>query len=113
MKRISYGVLALSIMTAISLPGQTFTTVHNFNSPKGSEPYAGLVQGIDGNLYGTTSYRGDHCDPLGCGTIFKITPAGAFTTLYDFCPVQGCADGKRPIMAMSMVVGHFRLSTDT
>src|SRR5215470_4915297 len=36
-----------------------------------------LVQGPDGNFYGTTAHGG----PLGSGTIFRVTPAGVLTTL--------------------------------
>jgi uncharacterized repeat protein (TIGR03803 family) len=43
-------------------------------------PFAGLVQGTDGNFYGTTQYGGFSS----YGTIYKITPAGALTTLHNF-----------------------------
>lgn len=45
----------------------------------GAEPSA-LIQGTDGNFYGTTSYGGTN----GAGTIFKITPEGGETVLYSF-----------------------------
>jgi uncharacterized repeat protein (TIGR03803 family) len=35
-----------------------------------------------------------------CGTIFKITPAGALTTLYSFCAETNCADGAFPFGAL-------------
>lgn len=63
------------------------TTLHNFEYSDGFSPLAALVQGIDGNFYGTTYFGGDitHCDPpFGCGTVFKITPDGTFTTLHIF-----------------------------
>src|SRR4051812_49635150 len=38
---------------------------------------APLVQGPDGNFYGTTANGG----PRGSGTVFRVTPAGVLTTL--------------------------------
>ena len=46
--------------------------------------------GLDGS--GRT---GIQC-PLGCGTVFKITPAGTLTTLYSFCSQTNCTDGSYP-----------------
>jgi uncharacterized repeat protein (TIGR03803 family) len=43
-------------------------------------PEAPLLQGKDGNLYGTTSQGG----PAGHGTIFRITPDGTFSVLHPF-----------------------------
>src|SRR5208282_1174964 len=77
-------------------PGGTLTTLYNFCSQSGStdgdEPFAGLVQGTDGNFYGTTVSGGAN----GLGTIFKLTPSGALTTLYSFCSQSGCSDGENP-----------------
>jgi uncharacterized repeat protein (TIGR03803 family) len=65
----------------------------------GASPYAGLIQGTDGNFYGTAR-QGNYSQYLdcfgGCGTVFKITPGGKFTTLYDFCSQPGCTDGGSP-----------------
>jgi uncharacterized repeat protein (TIGR03803 family) len=57
------------------------TNLHSFNSSDGSEPEADLIQGTDGNFYGTT-YNGG--GPGGYGTAYKITSAGVFTTLHFF-----------------------------
>jgi uncharacterized repeat protein (TIGR03803 family) len=69
------------------------TTIYNFcsqtNCADGDEPLVGLVQGADGNFYGTTSVRGVN----DAGTIFKITASGTLTTIYSFCPENNCADG--------------------
>jgi uncharacterized repeat protein (TIGR03803 family) len=47
-------------------------------------------------LYGTTFFDGVN----GAGTVFKITPSGALTTLYNFCsqvsPQGYCTDGASP-----------------
>ncbi|HVU47258.1 MAG TPA: choice-of-anchor tandem repeat GloVer-containing protein [Terracidiphilus sp.] len=47
-----------------------------------------FLLGDDGNFYGTTILGGDtasaNCAPIGCGTIFQMTPGGAFTVLHNF-----------------------------
>ena len=55
----------------------------------GSNPYAGLVQGSDGNFYGTTYYGGTY----GAGTVFRISSSGSYTNLYSFV---GYPDGSNP-----------------
>jgi uncharacterized repeat protein (TIGR03803 family) len=62
-------------------PEGTLTTLHAFDGTDGSTPYGGLVLGPDGDLYGTTETG---TGTSSWGTIFKITPSGAFTTLYVF-----------------------------
>jgi uncharacterized repeat protein (TIGR03803 family) len=72
---------------AIGSPAQTFTSLVSFNGTDGAFPGIGsLVQGLDGNLYGTVENGGssDCSIYLGCGTVFKITPDGTLTTLYSF-----------------------------
>ncbi len=49
----------------------------------------GLVQAMNGDLYGTTSEGGVAWDG---GTIFKITPGGTLTTLHSFCSQSGCTE---------------------
>ena len=79
-------------------PAGTLTTLYSFCSlagcPDSSQPYAGLIQGSDGNFYGTTVGRG--AEATDQGSVFKITPAGTLTTLYSFCSQAGCADGAQP-----------------
>ncbi len=59
----------------------TFTRLYSFTSGSdGFNPQAALVQATDGNLYGTTSEGGAN----GTGTVFRLTTAGALTTLYSF-----------------------------
>jgi uncharacterized protein (TIGR03437 family) len=86
-------VAVLLCATAIALPAQTFTTLASFVGVYGSGPHAPLVQGTDGNLYGTTFADGAY----GEGTVFKVTPAGILTTLYSFCVnYPTCSDGAQP-----------------
>jgi len=78
-------------------PSGTLTTLHNFCSqsgcPDGSLPSGGLVQASDGNFYGTTALGGT----FNHGTLFKITPSGTLTTLYNFfCSESDCTDGVGP-----------------
>lgn len=79
-------------------PAGHFQTLHSFEEWTGSGHTAGngisggLVKGVDGNFYGTTIYGGAY----GGGTIFRITPAGAYTTMHSFNPVTadlGCNCG--------------------
>jgi uncharacterized repeat protein (TIGR03803 family) len=86
--------LALVPSAAIGSPAQTFTTLVSFNKSNGADPYLGhLVQGLDGNFYGTTSKGGTDSS----GTVFKITPSGTLTTLYSFCAQTNCTDGAGPL----------------
>jgi uncharacterized repeat protein (TIGR03803 family) len=83
-------------------PAGHLTTLHSFNSTDGSEPSA-LIRASDGNFYGTTaSGGGTNCSrgSNACGTVFKITPAGALTTLYAFCARANCTDGFNPAAAL-------------
>jgi uncharacterized repeat protein (TIGR03803 family) len=66
---------------AITTSG-TLATIHNFNhqSPiDGAQPYGGLIQARDGNLYGTTNRGGPH----NVGVVFRITTSGTMKTLHD------------------------------
>jgi uncharacterized repeat protein (TIGR03803 family) len=71
--------------------GGTETVLHAFpkTGTDGQIPYAGLIQGSDGNFYGTTYFGGSN----GFGTVFKVTPGGTETVLYSFA---GGSDGEHP-----------------
>jgi uncharacterized repeat protein (TIGR03803 family) len=79
-------------------PAGVLTTLYEFcpvlqtDCDTGSYPAGGLVQGSDGNFYGTTYYGG----PSGFGTVFQVSPAGAFTTLHTFLET----DGANPIAGL-------------
>jgi uncharacterized repeat protein (TIGR03803 family) len=94
-------------------PGGTLTTLHSFCSQSGCTdgqyPEAGLVQGTDGNFYGTTDEGGAN----NSGTVFRITPGGTLTTLYTFCSQSGCADGGFPVGALVQATdGNFYGTTE-
>ncbi|HEV2381125.1 MAG TPA: choice-of-anchor tandem repeat GloVer-containing protein [Terriglobia bacterium] len=90
------------LAAAIAAPAQTlFSTLHSFNYlVDGWQPAAGLIQGIDGNLYGTVQYGGITQG----GSIFKTTPAGLLTTIYTFCLQTNCPDGSSPQGGLVQVV---------
>jgi uncharacterized repeat protein (TIGR03803 family) len=107
--------LALLVVAAVIVPlaaqAQTFTTLSNLQGSNGANPLFGaLVQGTDGNLYGTTSAGGSHAQ----GTVFKITPAGSLTTLYNFCGQSNCSDGSAPYAGLILATdGNFYGTTLT
>jgi uncharacterized repeat protein (TIGR03803 family) len=71
-------------------PAGVETVLHSFaGGSDGWSPQAGLIQGADGNFYGTTLIGGTNGD----GTVFKITPAGVETVLHSFA---GGSDGQNP-----------------
>lgn len=72
-------------------PGGALTTLHAFEEQDGFESDAALFQATDGNFYGTSKYGGDlSCyPPLGCGTVFQITPDGVYTVLHVFEDFDG------------------------
>jgi uncharacterized repeat protein (TIGR03803 family) len=92
----------------------TATSIYDFcpqtNCPDGSFPYAGVVQAVDGNFYGTTAAGG----AANLGTVFKVTPGGALTTLYSFCVQAECLDGSGPVAGLIQATdGNFYGTTLT
>jgi uncharacterized repeat protein (TIGR03803 family) len=97
---ISLLLQAQSIPPATTLDGTTagvlapgihvFKTLANFTGQNGSTPLSvALVQGTDGNFYGTTEDGGAH----GFGSVFKVTPGGTLTILHSF---SNTPDGAYP-----------------
>jgi uncharacterized repeat protein (TIGR03803 family) len=75
------GTLWLAITPA--LHAQTYTDLHEFDcTVEGCDPFYPeiMAQGRDGNLYGTLGDGGTAT----MGTVFKMTPSGTMTTLYNF-----------------------------
>lgn len=84
--------------------GGTFSTLYAFSATDGPFP-ANLLQGRDGNLYGTTGGISEGI--VYPGSIFKLTPEGTFSILYAFCSQPNCADGSAPSSLIELPDGDF------
>jgi uncharacterized repeat protein (TIGR03803 family) len=84
-----------TILLSATAFGQTETVLHYFGQggDDGAGPQGGVVQGLDGNYYGTTGGGGAN----GMGTVFRMTPDGSVTTIYSF---TGELDGYDPQAAL-------------
>jgi len=82
----------------VSSQAQTFTSLFSFDQTDGDNPFSALVQGANGNFYGTTSSEFGS----GYGTAFEITRDGALSTLYTFCSLPKCADGAYPTSGLTL-----------
>lgn len=104
--RILTCITAMTLLSALAIParlaaqanaqqGLAYTVLYTFTGTDGLQPYAGLIQDEQGNLYSTTSGGGDlsGCGGYGCGTVFKLDPSGKATVLHIFTG----ADGGFPI----------------
>jgi uncharacterized repeat protein (TIGR03803 family) len=94
----AYGAGTVFKMT----PDGAETVLYSFgSSPSDGVTPAAVIQGRDGNFYGTTASGGaNYCDSIpgagnNCGTVVKITPAGVETVLYSFGASP--SDGTEPI----------------
>lgn len=94
---ISLMLAALCVsISAPQLSAQSLITLVNFNGTDGANSTAGLIHATDGNFYGTTSEGGVNGD----GSIFRMSPTGALTSIYSFCSESACADGANPMGAL-------------
>ena len=82
-------VVAAIALASLAVPAtaQTYTVLHNYSAvgPRNFQYSAALVQGRDGNLYGTSSQGGTSA----LGTVFSISLLGADTTLHSFDGTTG------------------------
>jgi len=66
-------------------PAGKVTFIYEFAKTDGAGPIGPVIQGTDGNFYGTTSEGGTS----GLGVVFKLTSAGVLTVLYNFNGTDG------------------------
>jgi uncharacterized repeat protein (TIGR03803 family) len=72
--------------------GGKVTTIYKFDQTHGAGPLSPVIQGTDGNFYGTTSAGGTS----GFGVVFKLTSAGVITVLHNFIG----SDGEKPLAGL-------------
>jgi len=90
---VTSGPVALAVLP-VSAPGTTLNVFHSFNGGGNAfNPYAGVIQGVDGNFYGTTLNGGSE----GFGSLFKLISSGAPVLLHSF---TNRADGAAPLAGL-------------
>ena len=99
-RRISNWIITIhaEALLVISLPAANFERIKSFGFADRVEqtPEAGLVQGADGWLYGTSAGAGT---AQNAGTMFKVQPDGSsYAILYRFH--MGNGDGQTPEAAL-------------
>lgn len=83
------GASGVGTVFAMTASG-ALSTIYSFSGgTDGANPFGPLVQGTDGNFYGTASAGG----ASGFGSVFRVNSGGAFTNLYSF---TGGVDGLSP-----------------
>lgn len=100
----------------------TLTVLHSFAGPDGAHPAVGVSRGPDGSLYGV-AYDGGNVPcvaifghPEGCGTVFKISPAGSFRILHTFSgfPFDGAGPGTNLVIdPAGVVIGTTNKATNS
>ncbi|MGA2132259.1 MAG: choice-of-anchor tandem repeat GloVer-containing protein [Bryobacteraceae bacterium] len=93
----------LGALGAMAGQGQTFTTLASFDGRNGATPGVSLVQGINGDLYGTAVYGG----ASDAGTVFRITPQGQLKTVHSFA----ISDGEYPNRLLAVSDGTIHGTT--
>lgn len=87
------GAFGLGTVFQMSPTGLLTNLVSFTGVADGSHPRAQLIQGSDGNFYGTTSDGGS----FGDGTVFRVSPEGALTTIVQFDGYNG-ANPEAPLL---------------
>jgi uncharacterized repeat protein (TIGR03803 family) len=107
--RIICIVALFCVATSVASSAQTFSSIASFMQNNGANPFYGpLVQGPNGDFYGTTYAGGTCLLNGGCGTVFEVTPGGDLMTVYDFCLISNCADGELPTAGLVLATnGNF------
>jgi uncharacterized repeat protein (TIGR03803 family) len=83
-------------------PARTLNLLYAFcrrsDCDDGGSPADGLVMGADGGFYGSAQMGGIYHN----GVLFRLTAAGTYSVVYDFCATGGCFDGSSPAAAPTL-----------
>ena len=97
--RLSFVISLIAVMlawTAVSL-AQPLTLLHVFNQVPGDgyNPYAPVVMGQNGVLYGTTFYGGNYqACVVGCGEAYQLTPPAQPGGPWNYFPIYEFTGGR-------------------
>ena len=80
-------LLATWLVAPWAQGGVSLTTLFSFNGTNGASPYGALVQGANGNFYGTTAAGGAN----GQGAVFQMSPSGGLAAVVSFNRTNGAA----------------------
>jgi uncharacterized repeat protein (TIGR03803 family) len=83
-RRYGLSTLAISLFLLAGYANAAVTQLHKFGWPQGRYPFFSPIQASDGNFYGVTVAGGAN----GCGTVYRMTPAGATSALASFDCVE-------------------------
>src|SRR6185312_9854187 len=78
----------VGVIYKLQLSGK-YSALHFFNDTDGASPYGSLIQTKDGNLWGMTDNGGGDSSSIGFGNIFRCTPSGKYTSVFNFSGTNG------------------------
>ncbi len=94
------GILDVSALNggfySVSSDG-AYDLLNSYAPAMGNFPNGGLLVAPDGSMYGTNVYGGAN----NTGTVFKVTPGGAYTDIYSFS-ASGATDGSNPVTPLTL-----------
>lgn len=92
-------ILTAVLFCAAMVQAQTFTPLADFTTEIGGGPGSPLIQGLDGNLYGTAGASG-----IGSGgAVFAATSSGTISDLFSFCKDKTCPTGRGPYLGLLQI----------
>jgi uncharacterized repeat protein (TIGR03803 family) len=94
-----WSVMAAVLFCVAAAQAQTFTPLADFSRSVGGGPGSPLIQGLDGNFYGTAGVGG-----IGDrGAIYVATSSGTLSDLFAFCKDKTCPTGASPYLSLLQI----------